>query len=615
MASEVGVLDIPRRATSCVKERLHPGRCSWSTPAQGRIIADDEIKRELARGAARTREWLQEHLIDIEDLPTAPYLPTPDHETVLRRQQAFGYTHEDLRLLLAPMAHDGEEPIGSMGTDTPLAVLSERPRLLYDYFKQLFAQVTNPPLDAIREELVTSMESTIGPEGNLLEPTPRVVPADQASSTRSSTTTSWRSCATCRPARGFRSITLPMLYRPGGGRRRRSSARWTQLLRAGERRRSRAGYTILILSDRGVDARQRADPEPAGDRRRAPPPGPRGHAHAVRAASSNPATRARCTTCALLIGYGAGAVNPYLAFETLDDMIRQRLLVEASTHEKAVQQLHQGAQQGHPQGDVEDGHLDAAELLRRADLRGDRPRPGVRRPVLHLDGVAHRRRRHRRRSPRKCAQRHARAFPSAAAGRRRARAGRRVPVAPRRRDHLFNPETVLQAAARDAQRPVRDLQGVHARSSTTRAARSARCAACSSFKPRRPPVPLDEVEPVEAILKRFATGAMSYGSISQEAHETLAIAMNRIGGKSNTGEGGEDPARYVPRRQRRLAAQRHQAGGLGALRRHQRVPGQRRRPADQDGAGRQARRGRPAARPQGLSVDRQGPALDARRRR
>src|SRR5436189_3371732 len=170
MASEVGVLDVPPE-NILLKERLHPGRIFLVDTVQGRIVSDEEIKRDLAR-AQPYGEWLANNLIDIEDLPAAPYLPLPSHETVLRRQQTFGYTHEDLRILLAPMATNGEEPIGSMGTDTSLAVLSERPRLLYDYFKQLFAQVTNPPLDAIREELVTAMASTIGPERNLLKAEP-----------------------------------------------------------------------------------------------------------------------------------------------------------------------------------------------------------------------------------------------------------------------------------------------------------------------------------------------------------------------------------------------------------------------------------------------------------
>jgi glutamate synthase (NADPH/NADH) large chain len=269
-------------------------------------------------------------LIDIEDLPPAPYLPPASHEAVLRRQQVFGYTHEDLRLLLAPMATSGEEPLGSMGTDTSLAALSDRPRLLYDYFKQVFAQVTNPPLDAIREELVTAMGSTIGPEGNLLDPRPEscrqikidypIIDNDQLAKLRHA----------YEP--GFLSIRLPMLFDPRLGGR--GLERATEALKQSASDAVAAGYTILILSDRDAD------------RDRAPIPSLLAtaavHHHLVRRGA-----RTRCALvvesgdarevhhCALLLGYGAGAVNPYLAFETLDDMMRQGLLV-GITHERAV---------------------------------------------------------------------------------------------------------------------------------------------------------------------------------------------------------------------------------------------------------------------------------------
>src|SRR5918992_1818581 len=327
MASEVGVLDIPPEEI-VLKERLHPGRIFLVDTAKGCIVSDEEVKRELAT-AQPYQQWLS-HLIDIEALDPAPYLPPPSHETVTRRQQLFGYTHEDLRLLLGPMASQGEEPIGSMGTDTSLAALSDRPRLLYDYFKQVFAQVTNPPLDAIREELVTSMESTIGPEGNLLEPRPEscrqikikypIIDNDQLAKLRH----------VYDP--GFRPIRIPMLFdvgQDGRGLERAMDDLNERAMDAVE-----AGYDILILSDRDAD------------RYRAPIPSLLAtsgvHHHLVREGA-----RTRCALvvesgdarevhhCALLLGYGAGAVNPYLAFETLDDMIRQRLLV-GITHEKAV---------------------------------------------------------------------------------------------------------------------------------------------------------------------------------------------------------------------------------------------------------------------------------------
>ncbi len=538
MASEVGVLDIPAEDI-LVKERLHPGRIFLVDTAQGRIIADDEIKEQLAREFPYA-EWLQQHLIAIEDVPDAPFLPPPDHQTVLRRQQAFGYTQEDVSLLLAHMARAGEEPLGSMGTDTPLAALSERPRLLYDYFKQLFAQVTNPPLDAIREELVTSMESTIGPERNLLLPEPEscrqinvrypIIDNDQLAKLRH--------IQDHGQLDGFRSVTLPMIYDPreGGASLERAMER----LQAQASAAVRAGNTILILSDRGVT--EKCAPIPsllatAGV-----------HHHLVREG-----TRTRCALLlesgdarevhhvALLIGYGAGAVNPYLAFETLDDMIAQGI-VEGVTREKATLnyikalnkgilkvmskmgistlQSYCGAQIFEAIG-LEQTFVDRYFTWTASRIGG-----------VGMDVIAS-----------EVKQRHARAFPA------------RLPAATDlesggeyrwRRDgelHLFNPETVqkLQHATRTGQYSVyREFtEVVNDQSRTLGTLRG-----LLDFTSGQAPVPIEEVEPAEAILKRFATGAMSYGSISQEAHETIAIAMNRLGGKSNTGEGGEDPARY-----------------------------------------------------------------------
>jgi glutamate synthase (ferredoxin) len=538
MASEVGVLDIPAE-NILVKERLHPGKIFLVDTAQGRIIADEEIKEQLA-GEFPYAEWLQQHLIAIEDVPDAPFLPPPDHQTVLRRQQAFGYTQEDVSLLLAHMARAGEEPLGSMGTDTPLAALSERPRLLYDYFKQLFAQVTNPPLDAIREELVTSMESTVGPERNLLLPEPEscrqinirypIIDNDQLAKLRH--------IQDHPHLHGFRSVTLPMIYDPreGGAALERAMER----LQAQASAAVRAGNTILILSDRGVT--EKCAPIPsllatAGV-----------HHHLVREG-----TRTRCALLlesgdarevhhvALLIGYGAGAVNPYLAFETLDDMIAQGI-VDGVPREKArlnyikalnkgilkvmskmgisTLQSYCGAQIFEAIG-LEPGFVDRYFTWTASRIGG-----------VGIEVIAD-----------EVKQRHTRAFPA------------RLPAAGDldsggeyrwRRDgelHLFNPETVqkLQHATQTGQYSVyREFTQVV--NDQSRALGTLR--GLLDFKSDRTPVPIEQVEPAEAILKRFATGAMSYGSISQEAHETIAIAMNRLGGKSNTGEGGEDPARY-----------------------------------------------------------------------
>ncbi|CAN5663462.1 glutamate synthase large subunit [soil metagenome] len=536
MASEVGVLDIPAEDV-LVKERLHPGRIFLVDTAQGRIISDEELKGQLARERPYAA-WLQEHLIPIEDLEPAPFLPPPDHETVLRRQQVFGYTQEDVELLLAPMGRQGEEPIGSMGTDTPLAVLSQRPRLLYDYFKQLFAQVTNPPLDAIREALVTSMESTIGPERNLLLPEPEscrqivvkypIIDNEQVAKLRHT------------DREGFRSVTLPMLYA--------SAENGPGLERAMDRLRDQAReavgseHTVLILSDRGVSEKLAPIPSllaTAGV-----------HHHLVREG-----LRTRCALVvesgdarevhhvALLIGYGAGAVNPYLAFETLDDMIQQRVL-EGLTHERAVinyikalnkgilkvmskmgistLQSYCGAQIFEAIG------LDAALVDRYFTSTASRI------GGADINVIA-----------REVRERHRRAFPRRNLLAAELETGGEYKW---RRDgelHLFNPETVqkLQHATRTGQYSIyKDYTAVV--NDQSRSLGTLR--GLLGLKAAGAPIPLEEVEPAEAILKRFATGAMSYGSISQEAHETIAIAMNRLGGKSNTGEGGEDPQRNRP---------------------------------------------------------------------
>jgi glutamate synthase (ferredoxin) len=533
MASEVGVLDIPAEQIA-LKERLHPGKIFLVDTAQGRITDDEEIKAQLAAEYPYA-DWLRDNVVRLADLPEHP-LPAADHDTVLARQIAFGYTHEDLRLVLAPMAKAGEEPIGSMGTDTALAVLSNRPRPLYDYFKQLFAQVTNPPLDQIREELVTSMESTVGPEGNLLEPTPEscrqiVIPDPVLSN---------QEVAKLRHVAHpwFRSVTLPMLYPVAEGAGGLEAA-----LRELQERVSAAiaeGHNIVILSDRGVTRERAAIPSLLATAAV--------HHHLVKTGE-----RTRCGLVVetgdarevhhmcLLIGYGAGAVNPWVAFETLDDMIAQGQLPgvdQAKAIRNYIKALNKGILKVMAKMGISTlQSYCGAQIFEAIGLNRDvidRYFTGTASRVsgIGIDVIAEEVRR-----------RHADAFPSRPAGHAELDWGGEYQW---RRDgeyHLFNPDTVfkLQHATRSGQTRI-------FREYTTLVDDQSRHLATLrgliELKPAAAPVPLAEVEPVESILRRFATGAMSYGSISQEAHETLAIAMNRIGGKSNTGEGGEDPARY-----------------------------------------------------------------------
>jgi len=534
MASEVGVLDIPAdRIVS--KDRLRPGKMLLIDTEQGRIISDAEIKQSLA-AEHPYGDWLREHLVDIENLPSA-YAERPDHQTVLRRQQAFGYTQEDLRLLLTPMALNGEEPIGSMGTDTALAVLSNKPRLLYDYFKQLFAQVTNPPLDAIREELVTSMGVTIGAEANLLEPGPEacrqikvdfpVLHNDQVAKLRHLPTGS-----------PFRSTTLPLLYDPkedGPGLERAMEQLCRKASIAVE-----SGVGVLILSDRGVDADHAPIPSllaVAGV-----------HHHLVREG-----TRHKCGLLietgearevhhiALLLGYGAGSVNPYLAFESLDDLIRQDLL-PGVTHNDAVKRYIKALNKGvlkvmSKMGISTLQSYCGAQIFEAIGLDRDFVDRYFTSTSSKIGGAGI------AQISAEVAQRHARAYSKPRSS--ELEGGGEYQW---RRDgevHLFNPDTVfkLQHATRSGQY---SIFKEYTRLVDDQSKARATLRGLFGLKPFGPPVPLDEVESVERILPRFSTGAMSYGSISQEAHETLAIAMNRIGAKSNTGEGGEDPARYVP---------------------------------------------------------------------
>ncbi|MHB8795557.1 MAG: glutamate synthase large subunit, partial [Candidatus Nanopelagicales bacterium] len=542
LASEAGVLDIDP-ATIVRKGRLQPGLMFLVDTAAGRIIEDDEIKAQLAAEEPYA-DWLHAGLIHLDALPEREHIVhTP--QSVARRQQTFGYTEEELRVILEPMARTGGEPLGSMGTDTPIAVLSSRPRMIFDYFSQLFAQVTNPPLDAIREEIVTSLSSIIGPEGNVLEPTPAhcrqvVLPFPVIDNDELSKVLHINQDGD-QP--GFAGVRLRGLYPVAGGgdalehRLGEIFHEVDAVIRQGKR--------FIVLSDRDSDAQN------------APIPSlllcAAVHHHLVRTKSRTmvgllieAGDVREVHHVALLIGYGAAAVNPYLALESVEDLVRRGAIADV-TPEKAMRNIvkslgkgvlkvmskmgvstvasYRGAQIFEAVG-LSQGLVDAHFTGTSSRLGG-----------VGLDVIAE-----------EVALRHRVAYPVSG-----------IPLAHRRLDvggeyqwrregepHLFDPDTVfrLQHATRTRRYDIfREYTGrIDEQSERLMTLRGL-------FRLKvgeRPPVALAEVEPIDSIVRRFSTGAMSYGSISQEAHETLAIAMNRMGAKSNTGEGGEDPERFVP---------------------------------------------------------------------
>jgi len=538
MASEVGVLDVPPDQV-LHKGRLQPGRMFLVDLEAGRIIADEELKRQIATEKPYG-EWLKSHIVALEELADGPAPHETDHKTVLVRQQAFGYTSEDLRILMAPMAAEGNEAIGSMGNDAALAVLSDRPQLLYNYFKQLFAQVTNPPVDGIREELIMSMETTLGPEFNLLLPTPEscrqiklktpILRNEELDKLRQLEATS---------ARRFKSVTLAILFSPKEG-----AAGLARALTALCRQASTAiatGHELIILSDRAID--RNLAPIPALLAVAAV------HHHLIREGTRTKAGLVlesgeprEIHHFALLIGYGAGAINPYLAFETIEDMVRQEQLSTIDA-EKAVKNFVKAVTKGVMKVMSKMGISTAqsycgAQIFEAVGLNKEVVDKYFTWTSSRLDGIG------LDVIAAEVKTRHDRAFPDRSVNGHTLEVGGHYQYRREGEYHLFNPETVhkLQYACRS------NNYGVFKQYSAlvdNQAAQLCTLRGLMELKFAADPIPIEEVEPVEAIMKRFKSGAMSYGSISKEAHETLAIAMNRIGGKSNTGEGGEDPARYV----------------------------------------------------------------------
>src|SRR4051812_18829877 len=542
MASEVGVLEVDP-AHIVRKGRLEPGRTFLVDTTQGRIIPDDEIKDELAN-LLPYQDWLDAGLVHLDDLP--PQFPlVPQHSSAVQQQRMFGYTQEDLRLIIAPMARNAVESLGSMGTDTPVPVISDRPRMLYEYFKQLFAQVTNPPLDANFEALVTSLNSSIGPEGNLLDPGPDscrqiVCPSPILTNEELAKLRYIDDGESAVP--GFTPFTVYCNYPVAeGGEGLRVAIDNVRTLVSEA---IADGANLVILSDRFADAD--SAPIPALLVTAAV------HHHLVREK-----TRTRVGLVietgearelhhfALLLGYGAGAINPYLAFDTIRDLQREGML-SGLTERKAIKNYVKATGKGilkvmSKMGISTIASYTGAQIFEAVGLQKSLVEEyftgtASRIEGIDLDVIAD-----------EVAARHRIAYPS----RPEELAHRELPVGGEyqwRREgeyHLFNPDTVykLQHSTRSGRY---DVFKEYTRLVDNQAKRLATLRGLFELKHDRDPVPIEEVEPVSEIVKRFSTGAMSYGSISKEAHENLAIAMNRIGGRSNTGEGGEDADRFVP---------------------------------------------------------------------
>ncbi len=540
LASESGVLDFDP-ATIVRKGRLQPGRMFLVDTAAGRIIDDEEIKAELA-AAEPYADWLAAGLVHLEELPEREHI-VHTHDSVARRQQTFGYTDEELRIILEPMARMGTEPIGSMGSDTPIAVLSNRPRLLFDYFQQLFAQVTNPPLDAIREEIVTSLSSHIGPDGNLLESTAGhcmqvVLPFPVIDNDELAKILHINADGTMPRFAGVRISGLYPVAGGGEALERRLSEIFNEVDAV-----IRQGKRFIVLSDRDSDAVK------------APIPSlllcAAVHHHLVRTKTRTMVTMLleagdvrEVHHVAMLIGYGAAAVNPYLAVESVEDLAR-RGLIDGISPERAMRNLVKSLGKGllkvmSKMGVSTVASYRGAQIFEAIGLSqavvdayftGTSSRLGG----VGLDVLAE-----------EVSARHAVAYPPSgiSPAHRTLNVGGEYQWRREGEPHLFDPETVfrLQHATRNKRFDIfrQYTAGVNDQSERLMTLRGL-------FTMRaglRPAVPLDEVESAASIIKRFSTGAMSYGSISSEAHETLAIAMNRMGAKSNTGEGGEDPERY-----------------------------------------------------------------------
>ena len=529
MASEAGVLTVPPENIK-MKGRLQPGKMFLVDTVEGRIIADKEIKKRLA-GRQPYAEWLKEQQITLDHLPEPSRVHGANHSTILCRQRAFGYTDEDLKMILEPMAASGQEPTGSMGTDTPLACLSDRPQPLFNYFKQLFAQVTNPPIDPIREEMVMSLISYIGTERNILDETPE----------NCHTLKLPHPILTNRDLEKMRRVsrgdllatTLTATFRAEDGEAGLKRGLFELCRRASIAVKS--GYTLLILSDRGMDEEYAPIPSLL-----------------ALAAVHNRLVREETRTqvaliiesgeprevmhFALLIGYGASAVNPYLAIETLEDMGNRGYLPEGITAELAVKHFIKAVNKGLLKTFSKMGistlqSYRGAQVFEAIGLNKDLVETYFTGTTSRLEGVG------LDVLAREAQMKHAYAYAPVGDFETELAVGGSYHFRVNGEYHILNPLTIskLQHAVR---------QNSYKTYEEYAALLDEQSRSMVNIKKAKKPIALEQVEPASEIVKRFTTGAMSFGSISKEAHETLAIAMNRIGGKSNTGEGGEDEARF-----------------------------------------------------------------------
>ncbi len=535
LGSEVGALDI-FSDDIIYKDRLRPGKMLLVDLEAGKIIPDDEIKTQIA-SELPYKDWVENNLFDLEDLPEPTEVVHPSSEGLLKQQLAFGYTQEEVQKIIKPLASDGKDPVGSMGYDSPLAVLSKKPQLLYNYFKQLFAQVTNPPIDAIREQIITAARTTIGAEGNLVDPKPESARHIRLETPVLLNAELERLRQQNLPE--FKAVTLPILFDADGGAEAmeaRLEALFAEADEAVEK-----GATLVILSDRGVDSTHAAIPALLAVSGL--------HHHLIRQG-----TRTRMSILlesaeprevhhfAMLIGYGAEGINPYLAFESIEELV-----AKDDIHGLNVEQAEASYVQA-----VTDGIIKILSKMGISTIQSYRGAQIFEAIGIHMDVID---KYFTRTSSRlggigldiiakEVLLRHAAAYPEREGANPALESGDEYQYRENGEDHQYNPMTIhtLQQACRTNNF---DTFRKYSKLLTDEKANLQSLRGLLKFK-ERTPIPIEEVETVEEICARFKTGAMSYGSISKEAHEALAIAMNKIGGRSNSGEGGEEVSRFIP---------------------------------------------------------------------